>query len=47
MSVTTLFGNLKQPVELSNPNTCAKVKLYLFLFMPASEIICREVTYNS
>ena len=26
----TFLGNLKGPVELGNPNTCAEVKLCLF-----------------
>ena len=32
----TLFGNPKGPVELSNPNTCAKTKLCLVLFYSGS-----------
>ena len=40
--VTTLLGNTKGPVELDIPNTCAEVKLCLFLFMPAQEIVCRK-----
>ena len=40
--VTTLLGNSKGPVKQANLNTCAKVKLCLFLFMPALEIVCRE-----
>ena len=42
LSVTTLLGNLKEPVELGDPITCANVKLCLFLFMPALEIVFRE-----
>ena len=41
VSVTTLLGNLKGRIELSNTNTCAEVKLSLFLFMPAIEMVCR------
>ena len=32
-----LLGNSKAP---GNPNTCDEVKLYLFLSMPALEIVC-------
>ena len=32
----TLFGNPKGPVELGNPNTCAKTKLCLILFYSGS-----------
>ena len=32
----TLFGNRKGPVELGNPNTCAKTKLCLILFYSGS-----------
>ena len=42
ITVSTLLGNLKGLVELDSPNTCAEVKLFLFLFMPALEIVCRE-----
>ena len=42
LSVTTLPGNPKGPIELGNPNNCAEVKLCLFLFMLALEIVCRE-----
>ena len=41
--VTALLGNPKGPVELGHPNTCAEVKLCLFLFIPAQEIVCSEV----
>ena len=30
------------PVALGNRNTCAEVKLFFFLFMPAAQIVCRE-----
>ena len=30
MIVTTLLKNLKGPVDLGNPNTCAEAKLCLF-----------------
>ena len=40
--VSTLLKNPKGPVELGNPNTCAEVKLYLFLFTSALKIVCRE-----
>ena len=42
MNATTLLGNLKVPVELGDQNTCAKVKLCLFLFTPALETVCRD-----
>ena len=32
----TLFGNRKGPVDLGNPNTCAKTKLCLILFYSGS-----------
>ena len=38
--VTTILGYLKGQVELGYPNTCSKVKLCLFLFMPALDIVC-------
>ena len=38
--VTTLFKNPKRLVKLGNINTCAEVKLCLF--MPALEIVCRK-----
>ena len=41
-SVTTLLENLNAPIELGNPNIYAEVKLSLFSFMPAQEIVCRE-----
>ena len=53
MFVKTLLGDPRGPVELGNPNTCAEVKLCLFLFTSALEIICREteilntVSYSS
>ena len=40
--VTLLLENPKGQVELDNPNICAEVKLCLFLFMPALEIVCRD-----
>ena len=43
--VTTLLGNLKGPVELGNSNTCAKVKLCLFLFTSALEIVCSRLEF--
>ena len=27
---------------IGNPNTCAEVKLCLFLFMPALKVVCRK-----
>ena len=36
------YRNLKKPVELGYPNTCAEAKLRLFLFIPALEIVCSE-----
>ena len=41
--VTTLLGNPEGPVKLGNPNNYNKVKLCLFLFIPAQEIVCREI----
>ena len=38
----TLLGNSKGPVEQGNRNTCAEVKLCLFLFLSVQEIVCRE-----
>ena len=40
-SVTTSLGNVKRPVKLTKPNTCAEVRLGLF-FIPAQEIVCRQ-----
>ena len=40
--VTVVFGNSKGLVKLGYPNICAEVKLSLFLFMPALEIVCHE-----
>ena len=40
--VTTLLGNPKGSVELGSSNSCAAVRLCLFLFMPAPKIVCRE-----
>ena len=40
--VTILLGNSKGPVELNNPNICAEVKLCLFLFTSALEIVCHK-----
>ena len=40
MTATILLGNPKEPVELGNLNTCADVKLCLF--MPALEIVLHE-----
>ena len=34
----------ERPVEVGNPNTCAEVKLCLFLFMPALKIIKNSET---
>ena len=39
-TVTTLLEKLKGPVELGNPNTSAKAKLCLFLFIPDLGIVC-------
>ena len=36
------LGNPKGPVELGSTNTCAQVKLCLFLFTSALEIVFRE-----
>ena len=33
MLLQTLLGNRKGPVELDNPNTCAEVKVCLFIFI--------------
>ena len=35
--VTALLENLKGPIELGNPNTCAEVKLCIILFIPAQK----------
>ena len=45
LSVTTLLGNPKRPVELCNPNTCDEVNLCLFLFIPALEIVCLRLEF--
>ena len=42
LSVTTLLGNPKGPVQLGNPKTCFEVKVCLFLFMSVFEIVCRD-----
>ena len=42
MNVTNLLRNPKTPVKPGNANTCEETKPFLFLFMPALEIVCRE-----
>ena len=42
LAVTTSLGNPKGPVKPGNPNTCAEIKLRLFLFTSVLEIACRE-----
>ena len=36
------YGNPKRLVELGNPNTCAELKLCLFLLTSAPEKVCCE-----
>ena len=43
ITVTTLLGIPRGSVERSNLNSCAEIKLCLFLFIPALEIVCREI----
>ena len=43
LSVTTLLGNPKGPVQLGNSKTCVEVKVCLFLVTSVLEIICRDI----
>ena len=42
MKIVTTLLESERTVELGNPNTSAKVKLCLFLCIPAVEIVCSE-----
>ena len=38
----TLLWNPRGPIEQGNLNTCAEIKLCLFLFIPAQKVVCCE-----